>query len=73
MWNFSVPYKLKQLIDLVSSETICSRTTARIGPALNVEKAVAVYTRGSLLLEGSPIPPSRFDHQAPYWNSGSGW
>jgi hypothetical protein len=34
-------------------------------PLLNVERAVAVYTRGSRYLEGTPIPPS-FDHQAPY-------
>jgi FMN-dependent NADH-azoreductase len=33
---------------------------------LNVEKAVVVCTRGSRFLEGTPIPPSRFDHQATY-------
>jgi FMN-dependent NADH-azoreductase len=31
-----------------------------------VEKAIVVYTRGSRFLEGTPIPPSRFDHQATY-------
>ena len=36
------------------------------GPRLNVEKAIVVYTRGSRFLEGTPIPPSRFDHQATY-------
>jgi FMN-dependent NADH-azoreductase len=36
------------------------------GPLLNVEKAIVVYTRGSRFLEGTPIPPSRFDHQATY-------
>jgi polyisoprenoid-binding protein YceI len=36
------------------------------GALLNVEKAIAVYTRGSRFLEGTPIPPSRFDYQATY-------
>jgi FMN-dependent NADH-azoreductase len=36
------------------------------GPLLNVEKGIVVYTRGSRFLEGTPIPPSRFDHQATY-------
>ena len=31
-----------------------------------MEKAIVVYTRGSRFLEGIPIPPSRFDHQASY-------
>jgi FMN-dependent NADH-azoreductase len=31
-----------------------------------VEKAIVVYTRGSRFLEGTPIPPSRFDHQTTY-------
>src|SRR5207244_5030806 len=36
------------------------------GSLLHVEKAIVVYTRGSRFLEGTPIPPSRFDHQATY-------
>jgi FMN-dependent NADH-azoreductase len=66
MWNFSVPYKLKHLIDLVAQRNyLFSYDGKQYGPLLNVEKAVAVYTRGSRYLEGTPIPPS-FDHQAPY-------
>jgi FMN-dependent NADH-azoreductase len=66
MWNFSLPYKLKQLIDLVAQRNyLFSYDGKEYGPLLNVEKAVAVYTRGSRYLEGTPIPLS-FDHQAPY-------
>jgi FMN-dependent NADH-azoreductase len=66
MWNFSVPYKLKQLIDLVAQRNyLFSYDGKQYGPLLNVEKVVAVYTRGSRYLEGTAIPPS-FDHQAPY-------
>jgi FMN-dependent NADH-azoreductase len=66
MWNFSLPYKLKQLIDLVAQRNyLFSYDGKEYAPLLNVEKAVAVYTRGSRYLEGTPIPLS-FDHQAPY-------
>ena len=66
MWNFSLPYKLKQLIDLVAQRNyLFTYDGKRYGPLLNVGKAVAVYTRGSRYLEGTPISPS-FDHQAPY-------
>ena len=66
MWNFGLPYKLKHLIDLVAQRNyLFTYDGKEYGPLLNVEKAVAVYTRGSRYLEGTPIPP-RFDHQAPY-------
>jgi FMN-dependent NADH-azoreductase len=66
MWNFSLPYKLKQLIDLVAQRNyLFSYDGKQYGPLLNVEKAIVVYTRGSRYLEATPIPPS-FDHQAPY-------
>jgi FMN-dependent NADH-azoreductase len=68
MWNFGPPYKLKHLIDLVAQRNyLFTYDGKQYGPLLNVAKAVAVYTRGSRYLEGTPIPPS-FDHQAPYLN-----
>jgi FMN-dependent NADH-azoreductase len=67
MWNFGLPYKLKHLIDLVAQRNyLFSYDGKQYGPLLNVEKAVVVCTRGSRFLEGSPIPPSQFDHQATY-------
>lgn len=67
MWNFGLPYKLKQLIDLVAQRNyLFAYDGKEYGPLLNVEKAIVVYTRGSRFLEGTPIPPSRFDHQATY-------
>jgi FMN-dependent NADH-azoreductase len=52
MWNFGLPYKLKQLIDLVAQRNyLFSYDGKQYGPLLNVEKAVAVYTRGSRYLE----------------------
>ena len=69
MWNFGLPYKLKQLIDLVAQRNyLFAYDGEQYGPLLNVEKAIVVYTRGSRFLEGTPIPPSQFDHQATYLN-----
>jgi FMN-dependent NADH-azoreductase len=66
MWNFSIPYKLKQLIDLVAQRNyLFTYDGKEYGPSLNIPKALVVYTRGSAYREDSPIPPS-FDHQAPY-------
>jgi len=67
MWNFGLPYKLKHLIDLVAQRNyLFAYDGKQYNPLLKVEKAVVVYTRGSRFLEGTPIPPSRFDHQATY-------
>ena len=66
MWTFGLPYKLKHSIDLVAQRNyLFTYDGKQYGPLLNVEKAVAVYTRGSRYLEDTPIPPS-FDDQAPY-------
>ena len=67
MWNFSLPYKLKQLIDLVAQRNyLFSYDGKQYGPLLNVEKAIVVYTRDSRFLEDTQIRPWRFDHQATY-------
>jgi FMN-dependent NADH-azoreductase len=66
MWNFSIPYKLKQLIDLTAQRNyLFTYDGKEYGPCLSIAKALVVYTRGSTYREDSPIPPS-FDHQAPY-------
>jgi FMN-dependent NADH-azoreductase len=67
MWNFGLPYKLKHLIDLVARRNyLFAYDGKQYSPLLNVAQAIVVYTRGSRFLEGTPIPPSRFDHQATY-------
>jgi FMN-dependent NADH-azoreductase len=66
MWNFGLPYKLKQLIDLVAQRNyLFTYDGKQYGPLLKVGKAVALYTRGSRYLDGTPIPIA-FDHQASY-------
>ena len=66
MWNFSIPYKLKQLIDLTAQRNfLFTYDGKQYGPSLNIPRALVVYTRGSAYRENTPKPPS-FDHQAPY-------
>jgi FMN-dependent NADH-azoreductase len=47
MWNFSVPYKLKQLIDLSCQRNMLFTFDGkRYGPSLSVDKAFVAYVRG---------------------------
>src|ERR1700721_1930490 len=47
MWNFSVPYKLKQLIDLSCQRNMLFTFAGEFfGPSLNIDKAFVVYVRG---------------------------
>jgi FMN-dependent NADH-azoreductase len=47
MWNFSFPYKLKQLIDLACQRNMLFTFDGKeYGPALNTDKAFIAYVRG---------------------------
>src|SRR3982074_984727 len=47
MWNFSVPYKLKQLIDLSCQRNMLFTFDGEFyGPPLSIDKAFGVYVRG---------------------------
>ena len=67
MWNFAYPYKLKQLIDLVSQRNMLFTFDGlRFGPLLQTPRAMVIYTRGQEYREDLPTPPSRFNHQSSY-------
>ena len=67
MWNFAYPYKLKQLIDLVSQRNMLFTYDGNnYGPLLKTPRALVVYARGGTYAEDSPSPASRFDHQKGY-------
>lgn len=67
MWNFAYPYKLKQLIDLVSQRNMLfTFDGVRFGPLLQTPRAMVIYTRGQEYREDLPTPPSRFNHQSRY-------
>ena len=47
MWNFSFPYKFKQLIDLSCQRNMLFTFDGDFyGPSLNIDKAFVVYVRG---------------------------
>ena len=47
MWNFSFPYKLKQLIDLSCQRNLLFTFDGEsYGPSLNIDKAFVAYVRG---------------------------
>jgi FMN-dependent NADH-azoreductase len=47
MWNFSFPYKLKQLIDLSCQRNMLFTFDGKFyGPSLNIDKAFVAYVRG---------------------------
>ena len=47
MWNFSFPYKLKQLIDLACQRNMLFTFNGNeYRPTLNIDKAFVVYVRG---------------------------
>jgi FMN-dependent NADH-azoreductase len=69
MWNFAIPYKLKQLIDLACQRNfLFTFANGVFGPLLKTPRALVVYTRGQTYSEDSPTPPTRFDHQTAYIN-----
>ncbi len=67
MWNFAYPYKLKQLIDLVSQRNMLFTFDGRsFGPMLTVTRALVILTRGQGYDDDGPTPASFFDHQSQY-------
>lgn len=68
MWNFSIPYKLKQYIDLITHPGL-TFTSDENGPkGLASGPATLIYSRGGDYSpkDGKPDP---FDFQSPYMNA----
>jgi FMN-dependent NADH-azoreductase len=65
MWNFSVPYKLKQYIDIIMQAGFLFSFTEKgvVGLAKN-KKMICITSRGNDYREGTPVSP--FDSQEPY-------
>jgi FMN-dependent NADH-azoreductase len=68
MWNFSFPYKLKQLIDLACQRNMLFTFDGKeYGPALNIEKAFVAYVRGQSEEAGfQSVPPPGFEYVTKY-------
>ncbi len=67
MWNWSIPYKLKQLIDLAAQRNLLfTYDGVHFGPAVDVARADIVFVRGQYYGEDGPTPGSIFDHQVAF-------
>ena len=68
LWNFSIPYKLKHFIDLVTQKDILFSFDPQAGFAglLRGKRAVVSYARGLDFSRESSTPAQRFDFQKPY-------
>jgi FMN-dependent NADH-azoreductase len=68
LWNFGIPYRLKQLIDLISQKDILfSFDGFGFRGLLKARKAALVYARGlDYLSAGSSTPAATYDFQRPY-------
>ena len=67
MWNFGVPYKLKQLIDLVTQKDVTFTFDENgFGGMLKKQKAVVVCARGLEYVEGTPVSEENLDYQKAY-------
>ncbi|NUU02715.1 NAD(P)H-dependent oxidoreductase [Herbaspirillum robiniae] len=67
MWNFSYPYKLKQLIDLVCQRNMLfTFDGSAYGPMLTIPRALAIQVRGQSQGGGIDAANPGFEHQAGY-------
>jgi FMN-dependent NADH-azoreductase len=68
MWNFSFPYRLKQLIDLACQRNMLFTFDGKqYGPALNIDKAFVAYVRGQSEEAGfQTVPPPGFEYVTKY-------
>ena len=68
LWNFGIPYRLKQLIDLISQKDILfSFDSSGFQGLLKARKALVVYARGlDYLSKTTSTPAAAYDFQKPY-------
>ncbi|MGR4069541.1 FMN-dependent NADH-azoreductase [Billgrantia sp. C5P2] len=71
LWNFSIPYKLKHFIDLISQKDILFSFDPETGFSglLTGKKAIVVYARGLSYASDSFTPSREFDHQKGYFEA----
>ncbi|WP_423368032.1 FMN-dependent NADH-azoreductase [Burkholderia sp. LMG 32019] len=67
MWNFGYPYKLKQLIDLVSQRNMLFTFDGKAyAPLLEIPRALVIHVRGQSRETGAGADNPGFRHQADY-------
>lgn len=67
MWNFGYPYKLKQLIDLVSQRNMLFTFDGKTyGPMLSIPRALVIHVRGQSDDTSTAPGNPGFEYQAGY-------
>ena len=67
LWNFSIPYKLKHLIDVVTQKDVLFTLDERgIGGLLKGRKALVICARGLDYSPSALTPAAIYDFQKPY-------
>lgn len=67
MWNYTIPYKLKQLIDCVSQKDLLFTFDANgLNGLLTQRKAAVIYARGIEYSAASGMPAETWDLQRQY-------
>jgi FMN-dependent NADH-azoreductase len=70
LWNFSIPYKLKHFIDVVSQRNVLFSFDERgLRGLLKDKKAVVIYARGLDYSMDSNTPAHSFDFQRPFMDA----
>lgn len=64
MWNYTIPYKLKHLFDLVSQKDLLFTFDERGQNGLLDAPAVVINARGVAI--GADFPAEIYDHQSTY-------
>ncbi len=64
MWNYTIPYKLKHLFDVVSQKDLLFSFDERGQNGLLTAKAVVINARGVAI--GADFPAEIYDHQSTY-------
>jgi FMN-dependent NADH-azoreductase len=67
MWNFGIPYRLKQLVDAVSHKDLLFSFDERgLNGLLGGKRALLICARGLDYTGNSVTPAESYDHQKPY-------
>lgn len=72
MWNWSIPYKLKQLIDLAAQRNLLfTYDGVHFGPAVDVARADVIAVRVSTTVRTAPRQAPSSTIRSPTWSSSS--
>jgi len=66
--DYTIPYKLKQLVDIVSQNGLLFdfHEDGSVSGKLGGKKTVVFYARGSFYDAGSPTPGAEYDQARPF-------